>query len=198
MTAQADQAILDALAAVVAALRTLRAPGMIIGGIAVIAHGVPRQTVDVDATVWGEEVELDELVEALARQGVVPRVRDALEFARQRQVLLLRHTPSGTPIEVSIAWLPFEREALGKAIQLDFASLRIPVAVPEDLVIYKALAWRDRDRSDIERLLVLHGQQMDLSRIRSMVEQFAEILEDPARVKEFEILAQRALGSGSQ
>jgi hypothetical protein len=198
MTAPADQAILDALAAVVAALRTLRAPGMIIGGIAVIAHGVPRQTVDVDATVWGEEVELDELVEALARQGVVPRVRDALEFARQRQVLLLRHTPSGTPIEVSIAWLPFEREALGKAVQLDFASLRIPVAVPEDLVIYKALAWRDRDRSDIERLLVLHGQQMDLSRIRSMVEQFAEILEDPSRVKEFEILAQRALGSGGR
>lgn len=53
-----NQAILDALAAVVAALRTLRAPGMIIGGIAVIAHGVPRQTVDVDATDWGEEVEL--------------------------------------------------------------------------------------------------------------------------------------------
>lgn len=70
------------------------------------------------------------------------------------------------------------------------------LAVPEDLVIYKALAWRDRDRSDIERLLVLHGQEMDLSRIRSMVEQFAEILEDPSRVKEFEALARRALGPG--
>jgi hypothetical protein len=195
--APADQALLDALAAVVAALRTLRAPGMIIGGIAVIAHGVPRQTVDVDATVWGEEVELDELVDALARQGVVPRVRDALDFARQRQVLLLRHAQSGTPIEVSLAWLPFEREAMGKAVQLDFASLKIPVATAEDLVIYKALAWRDRDRSDIERLLVLHGQHMDLARIRSLVEQFAEILEEPSRVREFEILVQRAAGPRS-
>lgn len=168
---------------------------MIIGGIAVIAHGVPRLTVDADATVWGEQIDLDDLVQILGQHQIVPRIPDALNFARQRQVLLLQHDPSGTPIEVSIAWLPFEKEALEKATIIQFAGVEIPVAAAEDLVIYKALAWRDKDRFDIERLIVLHGHTMDLERIRSFVEQFAKILEDPQRIQEFSQLVQRALGS---
>ena len=82
MTVPTDQVLLEAVAALAAALRNLRAPGMIIGGMAVIARGVPRLTVDVDATVWGADVELMELFGTLAEQGIVPRVRDALEFDR--------------------------------------------------------------------------------------------------------------------
>lgn len=41
----------EALRALVAALDELGAPAAIIGGVAVIVHGVPRATVDVDATV---------------------------------------------------------------------------------------------------------------------------------------------------
>ncbi|MEA2564123.1 MAG: hypothetical protein QOH06_5627 [Acidobacteriota bacterium] len=166
---------------------------MIIGGMAVIARGVPRLTVDVDATIWGADVELLDLFEILAKQGIVPRVRDALEFARERQVLLLRHDPTGTPMEVSIAWLPFEREALENATPVEFAGVQVPVALPEDLVIYKALAWRDQDRSDIERLFVLHGKGMDLEKIRGLVSEFARILGEPQRVEEFEALLRRAL-----
>ena len=190
-----DRGLLEALQALAAALRQIKAPGMIIGGIAVIARGVPRLTVDADATVWGEQVELEDLVQILGQHQIVPRIQDALNFARQRQVLLLRHEPSGTPIEVSIAWLPFEKEALGKATLVPFAGTEIPVATPEDLVIYKALAWRDQDRYDIERLIVLYGNSIDLERIRSFVAQFSEILEDPQRVQEFNQLVQRALGS---
>jgi hypothetical protein len=192
VTLPSDRVLLDAVAALAAALRQLRAPGMIIGGMAVIARGVPRLTVDVDATVWGADVELLELFETLAKQGIVPRVRDAFEFARERQVLLLRHDPTGTPMEVSIAWLPFEREALENATPVEFAGVQVPVALPEDLVIYKALAWRDQDRSDIERLFVLHGQGMDLEKIRALVSEFARILGEPQRVEEFEALLRRA------
>jgi hypothetical protein len=186
--------LLEALKAVVEALREIKAPGMIIGGIAVIARGVPRQTVDVDATLWGAEVDLGDLVEVLASHRIVPRIHDALAFARRRQVLLLRHEPSGTPIEISLAWLPFEREALGRATRITFAGIEAPMATAEDLVIYKALAWRDRDRSDIERLIVLYGKDMNLQKVRDMMVQFAEILEDPQRVQEFDTLVRRAIG----
>lgn len=187
--------LLEALKAVVEALREIKAPGMVIGGIAVIARGVPRQTVDVDATLWGAEVVLEDLIEILASHRIVPRIQDALAFARRRQVLLLRHEPSGTPIEISLAWLPFEREALGKATSVTFAGIEAPMATAEDLVIYKALAWRDRDRSDIERLIVLYGKEMSLQKVRDMMVQFAEILEEPQRVQEFDRLVQRAMGS---
>jgi len=55
----ADNALTSALAALRKALQELSAPSMIIGGIAVIAHGVGRQTVDIDATIWAEGLALD-------------------------------------------------------------------------------------------------------------------------------------------
>lgn len=191
MSTVADQKLLEALAALISALRSCGAPSMVIGGIAVIAHGVPRLTTDIDATVWFEDIDLEDLFALLARNGIEPRLGDALDFARRRQVLLLRHRPSGTPLEITLASLPFEREALARATPVRFAEIEVPVASPEDLVVYKTLAWRDRDRPDVERLLILHGSTMNLDRVRRLVREFAEILEDPDRVEEFEALVRR-------
>jgi hypothetical protein len=190
----ADDRLLDALRALAATLDDLAVPGMVIGGIAVIAHGVPRQTVDVDATVWGEHLDLRRLFDALAAHQIVPRIDDAEAFARERQVLLLRHQPSGTPLEVSLASLPFEWDALQRSTIVDFGGAKVRVATAEDLVIYKAVAWRDRDRSDVERLLLLHGSTIDIARVRTLVQQFAEALDEPERVADFERIVSRAMG----
>ncbi len=191
MSPSTDPGFAEALAALVAALREVDAPAMIIGGIAAIGHGIPRQTSDVDVTVWGEGLDLRQLAAALARHGIEPRIADAVGFAERQQTLLLRHTASETPIDVTIAWLPFERDALARAVSIRYAGIEIPVTTPEDLLVYKALAWRDRDRSDIERLLILHGENFDLERIRGFVRQFAEVLDDPGRVAAFEEIVAR-------
>lgn len=70
----------------------------------------------------------------------------------------------------------------------------MPAATAEDLIVYKAVAWRDRDRSDVERLLVLHGRSIDLERVRGLVREFAAALDEPERVEQFEALLTRALG----
>ena len=166
---------------------------MIIGGIAVMVRGVPRQTVDIDATVWAEGIRVEALAASLARHGIVGRIPDTLDFARSRHVLLLRHDPTGTPLEVSLAWLPFEREALERATVEDIAGVRIKVARAEDLVVFKAVAWRERDRSDIERLLLLHGASIDLGRVQALVREFSRVLEKPERAEEFAAIVRRAL-----
>jgi hypothetical protein len=43
------------------------------------------------------------VVETLAAHSITARIDDALTFARAHQVLLLRHDPTGTPLEVSLA-----------------------------------------------------------------------------------------------
>jgi predicted nucleotidyltransferase len=195
VAASADRALLDTLAALDRTLRRIAVPAMIIGGIAVIARGVPRQTIDVDATVWAEAITIDHLIAELARDAIVPRTADAAEFAHRHQVLLLRHEPTGTPLEIALAWLPFEREALERASEVDFGGIALRVATVEDLVIYKAVAWRDRDRADIERLLVLQGTEVNFVRVRRLVEEFADALEEPERLREFDALVQRAHAS---
>lgn len=100
---------------------------MIIGGIAVIARGVPRQTVDIDMALWGEALDLQALLTSLAAHGLVARIRDAADFAREHQVLLLRHEPTGIPVDLSLAWLPFERVALERAQMVDFGGVAVRV-----------------------------------------------------------------------
>jgi hypothetical protein len=47
------------------------------------------------------------------------------------------------------------------------------------------------DRSDIERLLAAHRDQIDLARVRSLVAEFAAVMDAPERVDEFEWLLRR-------
>lgn len=62
------------------------------------------------------------------------------------------------------------------------------------LIVYKAVAWRERDRADIERLVTRYRSTVDLDRVRGLVQEFAQALDEPARVSEFDALVARALG----
>ena len=188
MAKRPSQKIRKTLADLAKALQRIEAPSMVIGGIAVIAHGVARQTIDVDATVLATRLDASQILAALAGCSIHPRIPDVLEFAEKSQVLLLVHETTRVTLEVSFAFSSFEQDALERAVEVDFGGVRIPVAVPEDLVIYKALAWRDQDRYDIEQLLTLHGDRIDLERVRAFVREFAQILDAPERIPEFDRL----------
>ena len=162
----------DAIVALTEALDETGAPAMLIGGIAVIARGIPRHTDDVDGTISAEALDLEEIVRILKNHGIEPRVPDAIEFARQHQVLLLAHTPSATEIELTLAWLPFEHEALTRAERLDLGNVKAPIATAEDLVIYKAVAWRQRDKSDVEQPIQLYSSNIDFARVERSAQLF--------------------------
>jgi len=150
---------------------------VVIGGIAVIARGVPRLTRDIDIAFSGGDVALPALVGELGRAGISPRINDAIAFATENQVLLARHLASGVDIDISLAWLPFEMEAISGATKESIGGVVLPIARAEDLVIFKAIAWRPQDRQDVERLIALHRDRMDLVRIRRHVAELGAALE---------------------
>jgi predicted nucleotidyltransferase len=190
MTDAADP-LLSALAALANALEASGTPSMVIGGIAVIAHGVARQTIDIDATIAAARTSIKDLVELFAKYDIHPRIDDAIRFAQERQVLLLIHRPSNVPLDVTLAWLPFEEEALARARPMDFGGVSISVVSPGDLIVYKAIAWRERDRTDIERLLIARYDELDLDAIRARVREFAAVIDDPERPQQLDALIQR-------
>jgi hypothetical protein len=125
--------------------------------------------------------------------GIVQRIDDALTFAMDSQVLLLRHAETGVDIDASLAWLPFELEAMAAADIVIVGGTRLTVARPEDLVVYKTIAWRPQDQQDIERLLALHGDRMDLARLRGHVRELGEAMEQD-RSRELDAMIRRVLG----
>jgi hypothetical protein len=70
-----------ALRALGSALTASRARWMIIGGIAVIGHGVQRMTTDIDAVIEGGTIDLRALLSALQRKRIVPRIESPQAFA---------------------------------------------------------------------------------------------------------------------
>jgi hypothetical protein len=152
--------------------------GLVIGGLAVALLGRPRVTRDVDALVLLEEEHWPAFLEAGRRFSFTSRLADALAFAREARVLLVRHQPTGIDVDIALGRLPFEEEAVTRATAVQVAGVSVPLPTPEDLVIMKAVAHRERDLIDIEGLLAAHPK-LDVRRVRRWVRSFSDALEAP-------------------
>lgn len=152
--------------------------GLIVGGIAAIVLGTARYTGDVDVMLLMSTAQLPELFEVAQRLGCVPRIENAVDFARKHRVLLLRHLQSNSNLDVILGLLPFESEAVARGTVHRIGELEVRLPTPEDFVIMKAVAGRDKDMADIAAV-VENYPNMDHQHIERWVREFAEALEAP-------------------
>lgn len=149
-----------------------------IGGLAVLRWGEPRETVDVDLTLLtgfgGEGRFITALLESFE-----PRVPDALAFALENRVLLLR-APSGVGFDIALGGLPFEEAAVARSSPFDFpldVSLRTCSA--EDLIVLKAFADRPKDWVDVDGILIRQSGRLDWVYVHAALAPLAELKEAP-------------------
>ncbi len=149
----------------------------IIGGVAASLLGKPRLTKDIDAVVL--DVDAEALIESGAAFGFLPRIEDAVDFARKTRMLLLRFVEGNIDIDLSLGALPFEYEVIERSSMLDVSpGVSICVASPEDIIVMKAIAGRGRDVMDIENIIQANPN-LDIERIRRWVREFSAVLEMP-------------------
>lgn len=170
--------LLEALSDLSAWLQSTGIPGVIVGGVAVSLLARPRVTRDIDALVILEQPQWDEFLNSAGEFNFSPRIDDALAFANQSRVLLLRHDVSHIDVDISFGALPFEEECIERAVNLNFSGIMVRVPSPEDLIIMKAVAHRPRDLSDIESLIEVNPK-LNFKYIRKWLAEFAAILEMP-------------------
>ncbi|MCB0041954.1 MAG: nucleotidyltransferase [Caldilinea sp.] len=170
--------LLAPLAAIQRVIEKLENRGVIIGGIAASLLGEPRLTADADALVLLSIDEVPLLIELAQAEGLHPRFADIVEFARRSRVVLLRHPESGIDVDISLGLLPFEIEAVERSQEHRAGSLTVRLPTPEDLIILKAVAHRQKDMLDIEAVIAAQPH-LDKERIAFWVRQFAELLEMP-------------------
>ncbi len=138
---------------------------LVVGGVAVVLHGHPRFTADLDLVVALDPGNARKAIDALAGLGYRPRapVEGAL-FAdpaeRQRWIdekgltVFTLWSPQHPATEIDL----FVREpfpfgdAWARATFADLGGVRVPVASIEDLVALKRVAGRPKDLEDIRVL----------------------------------------------
>lgn len=146
------------------------------GAQAVQAWGTPRLSADVDITIQLRSADLGPFLAAMRGAGFTSRVPDPEAFARETRILPLVHEPSRIPVDAVLAGPGPEEEFLARATTTSIGGVRVPVISPEDLVVTKVLAGREKDLEDVRGILRQADTRFDAVRVRSLLSSFEEAL----------------------
>ena len=147
-----------------------------VGGLAVVLHGVARLTADLDLVVDLEPIEARRAVDALVSLGMRPRAPvDAADFAdpRVRNTWISeRHMrvfsmfdPGDALRDVDLFVqnsIDFE-ELWGRSVVVDVGNTTARIASIGDLIAMKRAVGRPQDLTDVEALEIIieHGGRRD-------------------------------------
>lgn len=80
-----------------------------------------------------------------------------------------------------------------RAIEYDIGGERLlQLCSAEDLIIHKAVACRPQDLADMEGVLIRQKGRLDLDYVRGWLAEFAELLDKPEILGQFEALCRTA------
>jgi len=175
--------LIDAVIAFQNLLEKEGIPTMTIGGIAVGVWGEPRLTRDIDMKVL---VHREDRARLLAVLRTFTPLDDNPDDSFRRLGLAFFHDPNGVRIDVMLADTVFDEAAIERArIVTIFKDKIIRVCTAEDLVVYKMLSTRIKDRADVESIIQKQGDVLDNTYIEGWLAQFEEALADSTLIQEF-------------
>lgn len=148
---------------------------MIIGGQAVLLHGRPRLTEDIDLTLAEGPEALPRLLEACRGLGLEPLPDDVESFVRETFVLPAADPDTGIRVDFIFSTTPYERGAIERALRVELEGAQVPFATAEDLVIHKLFAGRSRDLEDAAAVVRRRGEGLDWQYMERWAEAFADV-----------------------
>ena len=170
-------------------------PYMVIGGMANSVWGEARSTIDVDVSIWAEGADSDSITERLIAK-FTPRSKHSKEFLDRTRVLVLKNS-QGVELDVLYALLPYEKEAIERAVPITIQGKPVRFCTAEDLILHKILSERPKDREDVRGVLRRRGAELDYGYLDPRVRGIAEMLER-SEISEFWEDLKRSKGTGGR
>jgi hypothetical protein len=155
----------------------------IIGGVALPQWGVVRATYDVDIKVLVPDVNYSAVRTAL--RAAFPQ--QARTLAPENPFIVAVDI-DGVIIDFLLALPGYEELIIERAVQRDLGGWSAWICSAEDLIIQKVVAGRARDWPDVEALLIEQRGKLDEAYIADWLGQFAEALEQPELLAEYQRL----------
>ncbi len=138
---------------------------MLVGGLAINLHGVPRMTMDIDLIIALSAENVSKFAVSMKNLEVYPSVPVKLaELAdtKKRETLinekhlialsLISNTPALPTIDIVICHPLNFSEAFKNRVERDIAGTRVYLASIEDMITMKKSAGRLQDLADIKHL----------------------------------------------
>jgi hypothetical protein len=156
----------------------------VIGGLAVAVWGEPRLTRDADVKVSLQREQASVLLDLLSPGYTF--LSDKPEQTLRRMGFLFVKDVTGLRLDLLLADTSFDIQAIQRAHSVDIQpDLTITVCTPEDLVLYKMISTRPRDREDVQGVVRRQGEALDDAYILYWLQQFEQALDDSTLVAEY-------------
>lgn len=165
----------------------------VFGARAAIAYGVVRATDDIDVTVNPEQHSAAAIARALASQGFVLAFPDP-DFVAQTRVLPVRDA-SGVAVDVVLGGSGYDARILSRVEKRKLGGVIVPVAAPEDIIVMKILAGRDKDSTDVRDMLNAN-RSIRPDMVRETLAELEEALDQSDLLPAFERLLKAARPRG--
>jgi len=146
----------------------------VMGGMAVLAHGISRSTDDVDINILVRLEDLSKIGEKIIT-CFQPLHINPIEFFEKNFVLPVTHSKTGIGIDFAAGLSGFDETAIKRSKKKKFFSLSLPCITIEDLIIYKLFAARDKDLLDLKEIAKVHKEKIDRIYLKDMLVKFAEL-----------------------
>lgn len=160
-------------------------PYMLIGGLTMSIWGETRVTHDADF-----KVSIDMPLADFRKQ--------VLEYFPERPMNIPVHMQSShvvhiwaspdVAVDILVSIFDYEKQAIKRAVPAEIMGVATRICTAEDFIIHKAIANRKKDWMDVEPILTRQHGKLDLKYIRKWLTQFAEALENPEILQQFERL----------
>jgi hypothetical protein len=124
---------------------------LIVGGYALAAHGLPRATGDLDAWVWINPENAQNIMRALNAFGFQNLSLTESDFSKEDSIIQLGYPPFRIDILTSIDGVAFD-QAWEKKVVVELNGMNVPFIGRDDLITNKKAAGRPQDIADVSRL----------------------------------------------
>lgn len=152
-------------------------PYMVIGGMANAVWGEPRATLDIDVTIWVNEDETANVVSILS--GLFRSlIDDHISFIRETNVLPLE-SEDGVRVDLIFGKLPYEQEAIARAVEVAIENVPVRFCTPEDLILHKIISDRERDINDARGVTIRRMSSLDISYLEPRIRELSDALDRP-------------------
>jgi|SRR5450756_1254994 hypothetical protein len=165
---------------------------LVIGGLAVGAIGEARTTGDVDVIAFASPDDAVALIALASEAGF--DVHPEIEQERLRATGTLRFRHGLFQLDIILASLPFEEAAHTRAVRKRLFGRLVPFPTPEDLIVFKVLAGRDKDILDAVGVARRHLPTLDRRYLETTLQDICDLAEDMEPWRRLESVLRKAGG----
>ena len=172
----------DVLRTAEGVLRASRVEHVFVGGVTVLAFGIPRTTTDVDVIAAIEARQIPKIVAGFQKSGFFVSAQDLHDALTEGGHVTVQDKRSTYRIDLVPASTAAHRETLRTRRHVAWRRLRLPMAAPEHTIVMKLRWGSEQDLEDAVGIYVRQKKTLDLRAMRN----FARRHGVPRELKELE------------